>query len=237
LPTEKVEGLFLGAVPPRESPFDVVVAGKKMLGAASLEQIRPGARIGTGSLRRQAQLRHARPDFRISEIRGNVDTRLRKLDADEFDAIILARAGLVRLGFEDRISFELMPPTMLPAVGQGALAIECRADDARTRELLSKMDHAETRASVLAERALLAHLRGGCLAPVGAWGRMEKRTLVLDAVVLDSAGKVRLAAGGESVKLVTASGEALGRRVAVELLSQGAAELIAGSREANDRAE
>jgi hydroxymethylbilane synthase len=243
LPTEKVAGLFLGAVPPRESPFDVVVAGSRELataslrqGATSLEQIPAGARIGTGSLRRQAQLRHVRPDFRISEIRGNVDTRLRKLDEGEFDAIVLARAGLVRLGFEHRISFELMPPTMLPAVGQGALAIECREEDARTRELLMALDDAETLASVLAERAVLARLRGGCLAPIGAWGRVrEGARFFLSAVVLSGDGKTRLAADHVGEFKDASSAEHVGERVADSLLEQGAADLIAGSRQADAR--
>jgi hydroxymethylbilane synthase len=192
--------------------------------------LKVGAQIGTGSLRRQAQLRHARPDLVVSEVRGNVDTRLRKLDAGEFDAIVLARAGLMRLGFVERISFELRPPVMLPAVGQGALAIECRADDAATRCILAKLDHAETRASVLAERALLAELRGGCLAPIGAWGRVESGILKLTAVVLDAAGRRRLDAHGETSKLDAHGAWELGRNLASDLLARGAAELIAGSR-------
>jgi hydroxymethylbilane synthase len=237
LPTDKVEGLVIGAVPPRESPWDVVVAGSQQQIARRLDEIKLGARIGTGSLRRQAQLRHARPDLTVVEIRGNVDTRLRKVDAGEFDAIVLARAGLVRLGFEDRVSFELRPPVMLPAVGQGALAMECRSEDTRTQELLAKLDDAETHASVLAERALLADLRGGCLAPIGAWGRVENRMLVLAAVVLDAEGKKRLDFDGQSFETDAVSAEKLGRRVSEELLSQGAAELIAGSRRAVEHDE
>ena len=135
-----------------------------------LDQLPEGSVVGTGSLRRRTQLLRLRPDLEIREIRGNVDTRLKKLDDGEFDAILLAEAGLVRLGLAARITQRLAPQVMLPAVGQGALGLETRADDVVVRELLAPLDHAETRAAVTAERQMLAALRGGCLAPVGAWG-------------------------------------------------------------------
>jgi hydroxymethylbilane synthase len=178
-------------------------------------------------LRRQAQLRHARPDLQLSDVRGNVDTRLRKLDEGQFDAIVLADAGLRRLGMSERATHVLPFDVMLPAVGQGALAIECRSDDASTMAAVKPLDDAATRAAVTAERALLAHLRGGCMAPVGALGRVEAGTLRLAAVVLSGDGGRRLVAEGSAA---VGEAEALGRRVAEELLAQRADELIAAAR-------
>jgi hydroxymethylbilane synthase len=227
LPTEAVAGLTLSAVPPRESVADVLVSNR----ANTFDDLPRGAVVGTGSLRRQAQVRHLRPDLRIVDVRGNVDTRLRKLDAGEFDALVLAEAGLRRLGLADRIAQVLLPPMMLPAVGQGALAIECRAEDADTIAVVSQLDDMRTRACVLAERALLAHLRGGCLAPVGAWGRVENGHLQLSAVVLSADGQKKLAAQSAEASIEALCAEVLGRRVAEALLAQGASELIAAARQ------
>jgi hydroxymethylbilane synthase len=226
LPTEPVDGLMLAAVPPRESAADVLVSTK----AASLAELPPGARLGTGSLRRRAQLRHQRPDVQVEDVRGNVDTRLRKLDAGDFDAIVLAEAGLRRLGLENRISQVLPFEIMLPAVGQGALALECRADDAATRAAVAPLDDRATHLATLAERALLARLRGGCMAPVGAWARVEGSRLRLSAVVLSIDGRRRMEANDVAVASSPADAEQLGCRVADALLDQGAAELIAASR-------
>lgn len=223
LPTEPVDGLILAAVPPRESSADVL-AGR---GGVTLQELPSGARVGTGSLRRQAQLLHARPDLHVADVRGNVDTRLRKLDDGQFDAIVLAEAGLRRLGLSDRVSQVLPADIMLPAVGQGALGIECRANDAATREILASLNDPVTHAAVAAERALLEHLRGGCMAPVGALGRAEGSKLSLSAVVLSADGAQRLTANGVGS---TNEAESLGLRVASMLLDQGAAELIASSR-------
>jgi hydroxymethylbilane synthase len=223
LPTDAVEELLLVAVPPRESPADVLVAHNHL----TLEKLPQSARVGTGSLRRHAQLQYARSDLRIESIRGNVDTRVLKLDNGDFDAIVLAEAGLTRLGLAGRISQVLPFAMMLPAVGQGALGIECRADDKLTAAALIRLNDADTYAAVSAERSLLAHLRGGCLAPIGALGRIDRGRLQLEAVVLDSAGSRRLAA---SEAAPVADAIHLGRRVADELLGQGAAELIAASR-------
>ncbi len=223
LPTEVSEGLGIAAVPPRESPADVLVTRT----ATTLQDLLQNARVGTGSLRRQAQLRHVRPDLRIAEIRGNVDTRLRKLDEGQFDAIVLAEAGLRRLGLAERITQVLPFDVMLPAVGQGALVIECRSEDAKTQAAVAPLDDSATRAAVTAERALLAHLRGGCLAPVGAWGRVDGELLQLFAVVLSADGARRLAAN-DSAGIEAAP--ALGRQVANNLLGQGAGELIAAAR-------
>lgn len=224
LPTERIEGLALAAVPPRESSRDVFVSNQVI----GLEHLAPGARIGTGSRRRQSQLLHVRPDLVVLDIRGNVETRLQKLDAGEYDAIILAEAGLNRLGLADRITQVLPPTMMLPAVGQGALGLETREDDLATIAVVKALDDEQTHACVLAERALLAALRGGCLAPVGAWGRVADHELLLDAVVLSTDGATRLAA---SVTGKVDSAVALGESAARQLIDQGAAELIAGSRD------
>jgi hydroxymethylbilane synthase len=243
LPTERVDGLVLAAVPARESAADVVMAtpGSREQTAGSQTNLTAigtphsvlknllatGARVGTGSLRRQAQLRHLRPDLKISEVRGNVDTRLRKLDEEQFDAIVLAEAGLIRLGLAGRITQTLPFDVMLPAVGQGALAIECRADEAKTRAIVAALEDWQTRAAVTAERALLEHLRGGCMAPIGAHGSIHDGTLRLSAVVLSADGSKRLAANDSGAP---DDAETLGKRVADTLLAQGASDLIEQSR-------
>ena len=223
LPTDPVEGLSVAAVPPRESNHDVLVARE----ATSLETLPDQARLGTGSRRRKSQLLYARPDLQVSDIRGNLDTRLRKLDEGQYDAIVLAEAGLKRLGWELRITQILPREVMLPAIGQGALGIESRSDDSATRSQLAPLDDADTHASILAERAMLAQLRAGCLAPVGAWGRVLDGQLYLDGVVLSSSGKHRVAASASGSP---ADAVQLGQQVADSLLAQGAATLIAEER-------
>jgi len=225
LPTAPIEGLVIAAVPKRESTADVLVSSK----ADRVESLPSAARVGTGSLRRKAQLLHVRPDLIVEDIRGNVETRLRKLDEGKFDAIVLAQAGLNRLGLGGRIAYVIPQAMMLPAVGQGALGIEARANDKTTRALLAPLDDFETHQSVLAERTLLFSLRAGCLAPVGALGRMEGGRLVLDAVVLSPDGKRRLEASGATD---VAAAVALGQEIADELLARGAADLIAAARPA-----
>jgi hydroxymethylbilane synthase len=223
LPTAPVEGLAIAAVPERESIADVLISPH----ADKIDSLPPAARVGTGSLRRKAQLLYLRPDLMVQDIRGNVETRLKKLDEGQFEAIILAAAGLRRLGMAERITRVIPHQAMLPAVGQGALAIEARADDEQVRSSVAPLDHFQTHQSVLAERTLLLDLRAGCLAPVGAWGRVEGGRLVLDAVVLSHDGKSRLTAGGSSD---VAEAITIGRQVADQLLAQGAADLIASSR-------
>jgi hydroxymethylbilane synthase len=223
LPTAPVEGLVLGAVPEREEPGDVLVART----ADNLSSLPRSARLGTGSLRRKAQLLNLRPDLNVLDIRGNVDTRLRKLDDGEYDAIVLAEAGLTRLGLESRITQVLPRNLLLPAVGQGALGIEIRSADTRARQAVASLDDPTTHAAVLAERSLLAELRGGCLAPIGAWARLENDQLRLDAVVLSVDGHTRLEASAASSLNEAAD---LGIRVARRLRDQGSDELIAASR-------
>ncbi len=220
LPTEPTAGLTLAAVPERELRFDALIlpASAKRADVA-WESLPAGARIGTGSLRRQAQLRHIRSDFRIEEIRGNVDTRLRKLDAGEYDALILAAAGLIRLGLSDRISLRLEPPAMYPAVGQGAIGIECRAEDLPTQSVLSRLTDRSTWSEVVAERSLLSALRAGCHAPLGALTRHTGDQLHLEAVVLSPDGHRKW-----SATETAAANDAvvLGQRVAQRLLERGA---------------
>ncbi len=224
LPTETVDGLQLSAVPPRESTGDCLVTRD----GATIDQLALGAKVGTGSMRRQAQLLHLRPDLKMHDIRGNVDTRLRQLDDGDYDAIILAEAGLRRLEFHERIQHVLPQMMVYPAVGQGALGLETRTDDAVLREFLTGIDHAATHASVRAERAMLSALRGGCLAPVGSLTKVENETLMISGVVLDAKGQHRLVAQ-ETGALQNA--DELGKQVAEQLIAEGAAELIESCRE------
>lgn len=219
LPTQAVPGILLAAVPERAPNGDVLVSPH-----GSLEALPEQAIVGTGSLRRRAQLLHLRPDLQMADVRGNVETRLAKLERGDYAALVLAEAGLERLGLDRHISQRLPKAQMLPAVGQGALGIETRSDDAAVRAVLANLEHAGTRAAVTAERCMLSRLSGGCLAPVGAWGRIEAGRLVLGGVVLSSDGSKRLAAE-QSVENPAAA-EALGSQVAEMLLASGAAALI-----------
>jgi hydroxymethylbilane synthase len=236
LPTQQVPGLWLAATPPREDPSDALVTNV----ATSLDSLPNGARVGTGSLRRRAQLLHLRPDLQVSGIRGNVDTRLRKLDEGEYDAIVLAAAGLRRLGWEHRIKELLKPPRVLPAPGQGSLGIECREEDSATLQLLYReLNDRSTRFAVVAERAVLAALHGGCSAPIAAWGRMDGNDVAIDALVADIDGRRVLRASasanivGTPENTVKSQVELLARQVADDLLSQGAADLIETARRLN----
>lgn len=226
LPTQvTTRELFLAAIPEREEVSDVLVLSADSKQEADLAKLPEGARIGTGSMRRQAQLLHYRPDFKVSSIRGNVETRLRKLDSGEYDAIVLAYAGLKRLKLEDRISLVLGPPLMLSAVGQGALGLECRASDQAARDYLAALNNPTTAAAATAERALLNELKAGCHAPVGTNSHLagNGEELTLEGVVLSTDGQERLYA--QSTGQLN-DAEQLGRELARELLSQGAAKLI-----------
>jgi len=231
LPTDTVDGLCLAAVPERAAAADVLVSPR----FESLDALPKGAVVGTGSLRRQAQLRHVRPDLVMRDIRGNVETRLEKLVASAgekaaYDAAILAEAGLRRLGLESHITEVLPSDMMLPAVGQGALGIETRADDTSTIEAVQSMNDVDSQAAVMAERAMLATLRGGCLAPVAALARVEEERLRLQAAVLSGDGRQRL---GVTVTDSADEPVSLGIRAAEDLLNQGAASLIDAARRAN----
>jgi len=226
LPTAPAEGLLLAAVPRREDPRDVLVARDGLM----LAELPNGARVGTGSPRRAGQLRWLGLGFDVVPIRGNVDTRLRLVREGELDAVVLARAGLARLGRLDEASEVLDPLQMLPAPGQGALAVECRATDPGTAVLLAGLDDADTRAAVAAERTLLAALEAGCTAPVGALAEVAEAEeegappeLYLRAVVatVDGTASVRMSATGR-----LADAEGIGRALAAEMLADGADALI-----------
>lgn len=221
LPTELPEGLGIGAICEREDVRDALVARGAI---TSFNELPPRALIGTSSLRRQAQLRAARPDLVIEPVRGNVDTRLRKLDEGQYDAIVLAAAGLHRLGYADRITEHLNEVLMLPAVGQGALAIETREDDAGTGEIIQALDHEATRLACEAERAFLKGLGGGCLVPIAAHATIESDVMTLNGLVASPEGSeaVRGKQSGSSH-----DAELIGRQLADDLLARGAARILA----------
>ncbi|MCO6004374.1 hydroxymethylbilane synthase [Actinoallomurus purpureus] len=220
LPTGPADGITLAAVPPRDDPRDA------LCGPAKLADLRRGARIGTGSPRRVAQLRALRPDLDVVPIRGNADTRLRKVTDGEVDAVVLAYAGLNRIGRLDAVSEIFEPDQMLPAPGQGALAIECRADRDDLIELLAILDDAPTRAAVTAERALLATLEAGCSAPVGAYAAWEDQIVHLTGAVVgyDGERQIRLSESGSPDE-----SERLGRDLALRMLAEGADQLMGES--------
>jgi hydroxymethylbilane synthase len=219
LPTKALEGLTLGAVPVREDVADALIAPK----ALTLEGLPPGATVGTGSLRRRAQLLHARPDLNVVGVRGNVETRLNKALHGELDAVVLAEAGLRRLGLDGHVTQRLGPPGFLPAVGQGALGIECRLNDESTREILRALDDPATHRAVVAERRVLAELEGGCMIPLAAFARDEGGSLALDAFVLDPDGLERIDASRTGP---IDDPDGLGRQVAEILRSLGADRLL-----------
>ena len=179
LPTELPEGLEIGAISEREDVRDALVTPTGI----DLESLRDGARVGTSSLRRRAQIQYNRPDLVLEELRGNVQTRLSKMDSEGMDAVVLASAGLIRLGLEDRISEFLDPELIIPAPGQGALAIELRSGDRDVQDAVSYINHDETRQCVVAERTVLEVLGGGCQVPIGVWGRIDTGRMVMDGVV------------------------------------------------------
>lgn len=219
VPTVFPEGLGLVVTTEREDPRDALLSPRY----DSLEALPQGARVGTASLRRQAQLLARRPDLAITPLRGNLDTRLKKLEAGEFDAILLACAGLSRLGWGAGITHPIPVETCLPAIGQGALGLECRLDDAATRERIAFLNHPETAAAVAAERAFLARLEGGCQVPIAAHGRLAGDRLTLHGLVADERGR-RVVRGREEGAAVEA--EAIGTRLAERLLEQGAAPIL-----------
>lgn len=223
LPTDTPEGIEVAAVLPREDPRDVLVLNQ-VVAAESLEELPRGSRIGTSSLRRRAQLLAVRPDLEVVELRGNVPTRLKKVDEGRVHAAILAAAGLHRLDVHQRISLYLDAPAWLPAAAQGAIAIQIRGDDARMRGFCKRMNHLPTWIAVRAERALLAALEGGCQVPIGALViDAPSGGLVLHAMISDLAGR-RVLRGDATVD--PADPEASGRALADELLDRGAREML-----------
>ena len=221
LPTELPAGLHIGAICEREDVRDALVARG---GVQSFNDLPQGAVIGTSSLRRQAQILATRPDLVIKPVRGNVDTRLRKLDSGEYDAIVLAAAGLHRLGFDNRITEHLSEEIMLPAVGQGALAIEIRSDDESINVIVQALEHKPTRQACRAERAFLMGLGGGCLVPIAAHAHVEGSSLSLTGLVASTDGS-EVVRSHQSGSIEDA--ESIGERLAGELIGRGAGRILA----------
>ena len=219
VPMQFPEGLCLGPICEREAPNDAFVSNHY----ESIDALPEGAIVGTSSLRRESQLRAYRPDLKVNFLRGNVNTRLAKLDEGQYDAIILAAAGLIRLGFEDRIRSRITPEQSLPAGGQGAVGIELRTDDEQTRELIQVLHHAKTAAEVSAERALNETLNGGCQVPIAAFCLTEGDTLWLRGLVGSVDGTTLLRAEGRAA---VQDAVTLGQRVAHSLLEQGATAIL-----------
>jgi hydroxymethylbilane synthase len=213
------DGLHLAVICVREDPRDAFISNRY----AALAALPRGARVGTSSLRRQCQLREAFPELEIATLRGNVNTRLAKLDAGEYDAIILAVAGIKRLGMETRIRERLDPSVSLPAVGQGAVCIECRVDDRATHELLAPLNHRATQICVAAERSMNAHLEGGCQVPIGGFAELHGEELHLRGMVGEPDGSRLLRA---EIRGPAALAEQLGAQLAQQLLAQGARAIL-----------
>jgi hydroxymethylbilane synthase len=219
MPAELPAELDVGAVPERETATDVFISRD----GRGLSETPPGSIIGTSSLRRAAQLRSLRPDLKIVALRGNVDTRLRKLESENLAAVVLAAAGVKRLGLAHRITEHFSAERMLPAVGQGALAIEIRKQDERIRSMVAVLDHPETRAAVSGERAFLRRLEGGCQVPIAGFGCVDQQRFTLTGLVADLDGRTvikhRLSGAAEEA-------ERIGRSLAENLLSRGADEIL-----------
>lgn len=219
VPVEFPEGLRLAVILQREDPRDAFVSNRY----TSLAELPPGARLGTASLRRQCQISSARPDLQILPLRGNVNTRLSKLDNGDYDAVILAAAGLKRLGFAQRIRAALPPQLSLPAIGQGAIGIECRSSDERVQQLLQPLHHNDTARCVAAERAMNERLHGGCQVPIAGYATLNDQHLTLSGLVGEPDGSriIRAQLGGN-----VEDAAAIGRSVAESLLNQGAMEIL-----------
>ncbi len=220
VPVALPDGLHLAVIMQREDPRDAFVSNNY----ADLSELPDGARVGTSSLRRQSQLAEARPDLQIIPLRGNVNTRLRKLDEGHYDAVILASAGLIRLGFEQRITAKIGPEQSLPAIGQGAVGIECRTDDEQINALVAALHHAETASCVLAERAMNQRLNGGCQVPIAGYAMLESGRLWLRGLVGEPDGS-RIIRG--EVEGAPGEEEEMGVGLAERLLEWGADEILA----------
>lgn len=221
LPAEIPEGLVIAAVTPREDPRDCLISRS----GAGLDELPSGAVVGTSSLRRQAQILARRPDLEVKPVRGNVETRLRKLEEGQFDAIVLARAGLSRLGLEDRITEVLTVDKMVPAVGQGALAVQCRGADDSVLQLIRRINDPDTEKAVRAERAFLHAFQGGCHLPVAAYAQVEEGKVRLEGLVASPDGRRVLRDREEGD-----GAEEVGRCLAQKLLRLGADEILSAVR-------
>jgi hydroxymethylbilane synthase len=229
VPTELPEGCIMAATPERVDPRDVIVAGA----VCDLNTLPRGARVGTSSLRRRSQVLALRPDLEIVDVRGNLDTRMRKAEEGEVDAVILASAGITRMGWADRITHYIEPAQMVPAVGQGAIGIEIRDDDPFMADVCEELSHLETFACVLAERVVMRQLEGGCQVPIGAYARIEDGVLVMDAIVgsVDGGRILRHRLHGQAGQPAM-----LGMHMVDALLGMGASEILEEIRGAADAA-
>ena len=214
VPTVLPDGLDILCVPAREDPRDVLVSRD----SCSLEQLPKGSRVGTSSLRRQAQLLHSRPDLRIQLLRGNLDTRLRKLHNGEYEAIVLAAAGLRRMGWSNEVTEYLPPEVSLPASGQGALGLEGRRKDRFVQTLVEKLEHRPTRTAVMAERALLERLEGGCQVPIAAHATIKGDTLIMEGLIASVDGRRLIR---DTIQGPASEAQGLGMQLAEKLLAQG----------------
>ncbi len=228
VPTDLPPGLVIAAFTEREPPFDALVSRQRL----RFFDLPRGAVIGTSSLRRKAQLLKVRPDLSFIDLRGNLDTRLRKMGEGQCDGMILALAGLKRLGFENEITEVLPTEVALPAVGQGSLALEIREDDARAAEIAACLDHYPSRVAVEAERTLMRELEGGCQIPVGAYGRLENGSFVFEAMVASLDGQILIREKGESLP---EEARDLARKIAQKLLDSGGKEILEEIRRGNAR--
>ncbi len=219
MPGDIPNGLCIGAIPEREIPQDVLISRHKK----PLLELAPGAKIGTSSLRRKSQLLHTRPDLVVLPLRGNLDTRLNKLETENLDAIVLAAAGVKRLGLESRITEYLDENIMLPAVGQGALCIEVRENDPVVEPIVASLEHPHTRTVILGERAFLNRLEGGCQVPIAAYGKIDKNIFTLAGLVATVDGKTLFK---ETLTGPEDSSESIGITLAERLISMGAEEII-----------
>ncbi len=221
MPGEMPEGLWIAAIPIREIPYDVLITRDK----SAVDDLPKGALIGTSSLRRASQLMHFRPDFRITTLRGNLGTRIKKLETENLDAIVLAAAGMKRLGMGGETSREIPPDIILPAVGQGALCIEARQTDAAINDLVSSIHHDDSARAVLAERAFLKLLQGGCQVPIAAYATIDSKEdeLFLTGLVAETDGSVIYK---DSISGSSQEAELLGERLGRRLIERGAAEII-----------
>lgn len=219
MPAEIPDGLCIGAIPKRENPKDVLISNNGLI----VSELKSGSRVGTSSLRRSAQLLHARPDLVILPLRGNLDTRLKKLETENMDAIILAAAGVKRLNFESRITEYIDENVMLPAVGQGALCIEIRKNDTEIEPIVAALDHQKTRSAVMGERAFSNRLEGGCQVPIAALGKIEKNIFTMSGLVADVDGKILIK---KTLSGPVEQSETIGVKLADGLLSMGAKKIL-----------
>jgi len=226
VPTEFPEGLHLAVICKREDPRDALLSAMRgtKFKIPDFKSLPEGASVGTSSLRRSCQLLHIRPDLKIIQLRGNLDTRIRKLDEGQFDSIILAAAGVKRLGWSSRIAEILPPGTSLPAIGQGAIGIECRTGDAFIHDLISLLNHEESSTCVKAERACLKRLEGGCQVPIAAHAVISEGRITVDGLVGSISGDRIIRSHAEGT---TESAETLGTKLAEDLLSKGADRILA----------